>query len=63
MAFSPTADVELAVRSKVDRAAVVIGRAAQIIELENNRLAARNGDVAIRGETADAIVGRLPGTV
>jgi hypothetical protein len=36
----------------------MICRATEIIQLENNRLAARNGDIAIRSETADAVVGR-----
>jgi hypothetical protein len=51
-------DVQLAVGSEVDCAAVVIRGAAQIVELEQNRFAAGNRDIAVCGETAQAIVNR-----
>ena len=54
-------DVELAVRPKMDRAAIVIGSGTQIIQVENSRLASGFRDIGIRnarGKTADAIVGR-----
>ncbi len=50
-------NVELAVRAKVDRAAVVIGRASQIFKLENNGFTPSSGHVAVGGETANAIMG------
>ena len=56
-------DVQLAIRSKMDCAAIVIRGARQIVELENDHFAAGHGHVAIRGEAADAIVPRRAGTV
>jgi hypothetical protein len=53
-------NVELAVRSKVNRAAVVIS-GTQIIQVNNHHLAPGFRDVGVshtRGETADAIVDR-----
>ena len=51
-------DVELAVGAEVDRAAVVVRRAREVLELEDHDLAARHRDVAVRGEAADAVVDR-----
>ena len=51
-------DVELAVGAEVDRAAVVVGRAAEVVELEQFRLAAGHRHVAVGGEAADAVVDR-----
>jgi len=42
----------------VERAAVVIGRGGQRRQIGDHMLAARCGDVAARGESADAIVCR-----
>lgn len=53
-------NVELAIRSKVNRAAVMIS-GTQIIQLNNHRLAPGFRDVGVReagGEAADAIVDR-----
>ena len=40
------------------RAAVVVGGAGEVVELEDDDLAARHGDVAVGGEAADAVVER-----
>ena len=55
-AFSPTRDVQLAVGPEVQRAAVVVGRTAEVVQIEEDRLAARHRDVAVRRESADAVV-------
>ena len=54
-------DVQLAVGPEVNRAAVVVGRGRQGIELEDHRLAAGGRDVAGGGEAADAVVRRRAG--
>src|ERR1041384_4632006 len=51
-------DVQLSIRCKMDRAAIVIRRRREIVEFENNHFAVWNYDVAIRSEAADAIVSR-----
>ena len=54
-------NVEVAVRSKVDRAAVMNGGATQIIQVNNNHFTPCFRDVGVgdaRGKTADAIMGR-----
>ena len=48
--------VELAVWPERERAAIVIGGATQVVEVEQNLLASGRGNVAIGGEPADAIV-------
>jgi len=42
----------------MDRAAVVIRRRREIVELENHHLAVCNSDVAVCSEATDAIVSR-----
>ena len=49
-------DVELPIGAEVQRAAVVVRGAAQVVEVEDHDLAAGDGDVAIGGEPADAVV-------
>ena len=56
LAFSPTRDVELAVGAEVDGAAVVVGGAAEVVQVEEDRLAAGHRDVAVGGEAADPVV-------
>ena len=48
--------VELPVGAEGERAAVVVRGAAEVVEIEDHDLAAGLGDVAVRGEAADAIV-------
>ena len=58
-------DVELAVGAEVQGAAVVVGGAAEVVEVEEDGLAAGHGHVAVGGEAADAVVdgGRGGGVV
>src|SRR6185436_11121567 len=49
-------DVELAVRTEMEGAAVVVGGARQIIEFEDNRFAAGQGHVPAGEEAADAVM-------
>ena len=42
------AGVKLPVRSEMNRAAVVVGGAAEVVEVEEHDLAARHGHVAVR---------------
>ena len=51
-------DEELAVGAEVERAAVVVRGAREVLELEDHDLAAGSGHVAHRGEPADAVVNR-----
>ena len=48
--------VELAVGAEGERAAVVVGGAAEVVELEDDDFAAGHRDVAVGGEAADAVV-------
>ena len=49
-------DVELAVSAEMHRSAVVVGGGAERRQVEDRKLAARRGDVTLRGEAADPIV-------
>ena len=51
-------DVELAVGAEVHRAAVVYGRAAEVVQTEDESLAVWNGRVAVGRQAADAVVAR-----
>src|SRR6185295_18090103 len=42
-------NVELTVGAEVDSSAIVIGSTTQIIKLQNDRFAARSGDVSVHG--------------
>jgi len=55
------ADVELAIGPEVDRAAIVVAGAAQVIQIGQHKFTAGQSDVAVRGEAADAVVGRVTG--
>ena len=54
-------DVELAVGPEVDGAAVMVRGRAEVVQFQDDRLASRHRHVAIRGESADAVVDRRRG--
>src|SRR6266496_2136478 len=54
----PYADVELAVPAEMDGAAIVVGGRAEVVEFQDNGLAARCRGIARRGKPADPVVGR-----
>ena len=45
----------------MDRAAIVIGRGTQVIQIDDEELAPRHGHVPIRGETANTVMDRRGG--
>jgi hypothetical protein len=51
-------NIELAVGAEVDGAAVVVGRAGEVLEIDHHVLAAGHRHVAVRREAADAVVNR-----
>ena len=53
--------IQHSINAEVHGAAVVIGRAAQVVELEEDELTARDGHVAVGREAADAVVNRWRG--
>src|SRR5439155_20055837 len=55
------ADVKFAVGAEVHAAAVVVGGAAERVEVGDDHLAAGHGRVAGGGEAADPVVGRRAG--
>ena len=56
VAFSPAAMIQLPVGPEVDRAAIVVGGAAQIVEVQEYHLTPGQRRVAAGGEPADTVV-------
>ena len=52
----PYADVELAVWAEMDRAAIVVGGGAEVVEIQDNDFAARCSGIAGRGKPANSVV-------
>ena len=49
-------DVQLSIRTKVNRSTIMVRRTTEVVQIEENRLAAVNNDVAIRSEPGDTSV-------
>src|SRR5205807_10661344 len=52
------AGVKLAIRPEMDGTAIVVGGATQVVEVDQNELAAGHGDIAVRRKPAYAIMRR-----
>src|SRR5205085_2519560 len=56
VAVVSNAGIKLAIGPKVKSAAVVLVGIAEVVQVQQHQFAARHGNVAVRGEAADAVV-------
>ncbi len=57
----PNPHIQIAIRSKMDRPAVVDERAAQVVQVNQDFFAVRSSHIPVRRETTDAIVRGIAG--